>query len=313
MHTVPLSILDLAPISAGSDAATALRNTVVLAQRAEQLGYHRFWIAEHHIVAVASGPRSSSPWPANPGIAGKPTSWWPTSRPGLRRSGPNPDRRTLGSTVRSAGFATLPAGPRGHPVLLQAGDSTEGRALGARHADTCSLWTLRCRTVSATTPTSRGGLSPTVETRTSSRFSSGDVRHRRHPRRGGGRDATQSAIRRSASARGGYVIPIRSRWPVAIANGPRRRTPPQAGGTPSRSASWLSPSPVASSSSGSASQIAKEIDQYVQADACDGFISVPHLTPHGLDEFVDRVVPLCRSAVRSVLSTAVRHCASIWG
>jgi alkanesulfonate monooxygenase SsuD/methylene tetrahydromethanopterin reductase-like flavin-dependent oxidoreductase (luciferase family) len=52
--TVPLSILDLAPISAGSDAVTALRNTVDLAQRAEQSGYRRFWIAEHHFVAVAS-------------------------------------------------------------------------------------------------------------------------------------------------------------------------------------------------------------------------------------------------------------------
>ena len=52
--TVPLSILDLAPISEGCDAATALRNTVDLAQHAEQWGYRRYWIAEHHFVAVAS-------------------------------------------------------------------------------------------------------------------------------------------------------------------------------------------------------------------------------------------------------------------
>ncbi len=52
--TVPLSILDLAPISEGSDAATALRNTVDLAQHAEQWGFKRYWIAEHHFVAVAS-------------------------------------------------------------------------------------------------------------------------------------------------------------------------------------------------------------------------------------------------------------------
>ena len=43
---------------------------------------------------------------------------------------------------------------------------------------------------------------------------------------------------------------------------------------------------------GTPSRIADEIDTYIQADACDGFILVPHLTPHGLDEFVDRVVPL---------------------
>jgi alkanesulfonate monooxygenase SsuD/methylene tetrahydromethanopterin reductase-like flavin-dependent oxidoreductase (luciferase family) len=52
--TVPLSILDLAPISAGSDAATALRNSVDLARHAERWGYHRYWVAEHHYVAVAS-------------------------------------------------------------------------------------------------------------------------------------------------------------------------------------------------------------------------------------------------------------------
>lgn len=50
----PLSILDLAPISAGSDAQTALRNTVDLARHAEQWGYQRYWVAEHHFVSVAS-------------------------------------------------------------------------------------------------------------------------------------------------------------------------------------------------------------------------------------------------------------------
>jgi alkanesulfonate monooxygenase SsuD/methylene tetrahydromethanopterin reductase-like flavin-dependent oxidoreductase (luciferase family) len=54
MTRVPLSVLDLAPISAGSDAATALRNTIELAQHAERWGYRRYWIAEHHFVGVAS-------------------------------------------------------------------------------------------------------------------------------------------------------------------------------------------------------------------------------------------------------------------
>ncbi len=52
--TVPMSILDLSPISEGSDAATALRNTIDLAQHAERWGFKRYWIAEHHFVAVAS-------------------------------------------------------------------------------------------------------------------------------------------------------------------------------------------------------------------------------------------------------------------
>ena len=42
------SVLDLSPITEGSDAAAALRNSLDLAQHAERLGYHRFWIAEHH-------------------------------------------------------------------------------------------------------------------------------------------------------------------------------------------------------------------------------------------------------------------------
>jgi luciferase family oxidoreductase group 1 len=45
---VPLSVLDLAPVAAGSTSAQALRDTVELARRTERLGYHRFWLAEHH-------------------------------------------------------------------------------------------------------------------------------------------------------------------------------------------------------------------------------------------------------------------------
>jgi luciferase family oxidoreductase group 1 len=45
---IPLSILDLAPVPEGSDAAAALRNTLDLAQHAERWGYRRFWLAEHH-------------------------------------------------------------------------------------------------------------------------------------------------------------------------------------------------------------------------------------------------------------------------
>lgn len=42
---------------------------------------------------------------------------------------------------------------------------------------------------------------------------------------------------------------------------------------------------------GTPAQVATQIDHYVQSDAADGFILVPHLTPAGLDEFVDKVVP----------------------
>jgi alkanesulfonate monooxygenase SsuD/methylene tetrahydromethanopterin reductase-like flavin-dependent oxidoreductase (luciferase family) len=55
MANTPLAVLDLVPISSGSTATEALRNSIDLAQRAERLGYARYWFAEHHL---------------NPGVAG---------------------------------------------------------------------------------------------------------------------------------------------------------------------------------------------------------------------------------------------------
>lgn len=42
------SVLDLCPVPEGSTAADAMRNTGELAQHVERLGYHRYWMAEHH-------------------------------------------------------------------------------------------------------------------------------------------------------------------------------------------------------------------------------------------------------------------------
>ncbi|MER7183809.1 MsnO8 family LLM class oxidoreductase [Streptomyces hyaluromycini] len=55
MSDIPLGVLDLVPIPSGATAADALRNSVELAQRAEEFGYSRYWFAEHHL---------------NPGVAG---------------------------------------------------------------------------------------------------------------------------------------------------------------------------------------------------------------------------------------------------
>ena len=53
------SLLDLAPIIEGGDAALAFRNTLDLAQQAEEWGYHRFWLAEHHnLPGIASAATS---------------------------------------------------------------------------------------------------------------------------------------------------------------------------------------------------------------------------------------------------------------
>ncbi|MDT7586252.1 MAG: hypothetical protein QOE32_3802 [Pseudonocardiales bacterium] len=55
MSATPLAVLDLVPISSGSCAAAALRNSIDLARATERFGYTRYWFAEHHL---------------NPGVAG---------------------------------------------------------------------------------------------------------------------------------------------------------------------------------------------------------------------------------------------------
>jgi luciferase family oxidoreductase group 1 len=56
---IPLSVLDLAPITAGGSAAQSLRNSLDLAQHAERFGYRRFWLAEHHSMpGIASAATS---------------------------------------------------------------------------------------------------------------------------------------------------------------------------------------------------------------------------------------------------------------
>ncbi|WP_425825468.1 LLM class flavin-dependent oxidoreductase [Streptomyces fractus] len=55
MSDIPLAVLDLVPVSSGSTAGDALRNSIDLAQQAERFGYARYWFAEHHL---------------NPGVAG---------------------------------------------------------------------------------------------------------------------------------------------------------------------------------------------------------------------------------------------------
>ncbi|MFG3281637.1 LLM class flavin-dependent oxidoreductase [Streptomyces sp. NPDC048111] len=53
--TTPFSVLDRSRVRAGHDGPQALRDTVALAVEAERLGYHRFWVAEHHSVPGVAG------------------------------------------------------------------------------------------------------------------------------------------------------------------------------------------------------------------------------------------------------------------
>ena len=54
--TLRLSVLDQSPIISGGTPADALRATVALAQRADQLGFHRYWLAEHHNMRGLADP-----------------------------------------------------------------------------------------------------------------------------------------------------------------------------------------------------------------------------------------------------------------
>jgi luciferase family oxidoreductase group 1 len=56
---IPFSVLDLSPITEGSDAARSFRNSRDLAQHAERWGFRRFWLAEHHgMPGIASAATS---------------------------------------------------------------------------------------------------------------------------------------------------------------------------------------------------------------------------------------------------------------
>ena len=217
------------------------------------------------------------------------------------------------------GFATLPAGPQGHPILLQAGDSADGRAFGARNAD--ALFTLHASLEDGRRyyadvkgrAASYGRDPNQLKVFPAATFVIGDTgaeaqdraRHIRHQQVSG---ATAIAMLEQVWGRdlSGYdpdgplpdVEPVpdsditqgrvRHGDPVAVARSFRDRA----------SADNLSIRELVIAVTsrqqfvGTPAHIADEIDTYVQADACDGFILVPHLTPHGLDEFVDRVVPL---------------------
>ena len=51
-----LSVIDQSPVSAGFTPADALRNTIDLARLTDRLGYHRYWIAEHHAIPALASP-----------------------------------------------------------------------------------------------------------------------------------------------------------------------------------------------------------------------------------------------------------------
>ncbi|MDH3992538.1 MAG: LLM class flavin-dependent oxidoreductase [Gammaproteobacteria bacterium] len=55
MMSLPLSVLDQSLARSADQASTALQETLIMARWCEQLGYHRFWVSEHHAFAAVAG------------------------------------------------------------------------------------------------------------------------------------------------------------------------------------------------------------------------------------------------------------------
>ena len=210
---------------------------------------------------------------------------------------------TTGPSSTCAVLATLPAGPQGHPVLLQAGDSADGRAFGAKHAD--ALFTLHSalEAASATTPTSRAGQRHTAEIPhrllkvfPAATFVLGDtpeeaVDKARHIRLQQVSGPTAIAMLEQVWQRDLSAYdpdgPLPEVEPVddpTITQGRVRHGDPKA-----VAAAWRERAEAENLSIrelviavtsrqqfvGTPAQVADEIDIHVQADACDGFILVP--------------------------------------
>jgi FMN-dependent oxidoreductase (nitrilotriacetate monooxygenase family) len=217
------------------------------------------------------------------------------------------------------GVATLPAGPQGHPVLLQAGDSSDGRDFGASHAD--ALFTLHSELAAGQkyyadvkARAAANGRDPDrLKVFPAATFVLGDTAQQAEDRARYIRMQQVTGPTAIAMAEQVWQRDLSSYDPdgplpdvdpvddPSVTQGRVRHGDPKA-----ITAAWRERAEAGSLSIrevviavtsrqqfvGTPEQVAAEIDLHVQSDACDGFILVPHLTPHGLDEFVDRVVPL---------------------
>ena len=228
------------------------------------------------------------------------------------------------------GHFTVPRSPQVHPVVLQAGDSDGGREFAAGSADAIftrfsSFDAGRAFYADVKGRLARYGRSPgSLKVLPGSTFILGDTEdeareHARHVRR-------QQVSPQTA------ILLLEQLWNADLSafdpDGPLPDFDPVADADSIiKGRTRLFDDPVAMSRQwrrlaearklsireliievtgrvnfvGTPARIAAEINRYVQEDACDGFILVPHLVPAGLDEFVTKVVPLLqeRGVVRA--------------
>jgi FMN-dependent oxidoreductase (nitrilotriacetate monooxygenase family) len=229
----------------------------------------------------------------------------------------------------------IPRSPQRHPVVLQAGDSDPGRELAAATADAIFSRHSRPEAARAFYADVKGRLARHGRSRDelkiipATTYALGDTPE----------DAAERAahIRRQQVSPQTAILQLEQVWNRDLSaydpDGPLPDVDPDVT-SPSiiqgRARMWADPMATAAdwraraeagklsireliievtgrqTFIGTPAQVADAVDDFVQSGAADGVILIPHLTPTGLDDFVDRVVPLLqeRGAVRSEYGTA---------
>ncbi|MEN3615450.1 NtaA/DmoA family FMN-dependent monooxygenase [Plantactinospora sp. ZYX-F-223] len=226
-----------------------------------------------------------------------------------------------GGHFEIAGHFTVPRSPQGHPVIIQAGDSSEGREFAAADADAIfsrhgTLESGQAFYADVKSRLTRYGRSPDdVKIIPDVTFVLGDTDTEA--------EARAHDIRRQQVSPQTAILLLEQLWnrdlsgydpegPLpaedpdvsdsAIIQG-RARMYDDTVGTVRRWRALAAEKGLGirdliievtgrQSVIGTPARVAEEMNHFVQSDAADGFILAPHLTPGGLDDFVDRVVPL---------------------
>ncbi|MFJ8113231.1 NtaA/DmoA family FMN-dependent monooxygenase [Streptomyces sp. NPDC096132] len=218
-----------------------------------------------------------------------------------------------------AGEFTVPRSPQGHPVVIQAGDSAEGREFAAATADVVfsrhgTLEAGRAFSADLKRRLAKYGRTPgDLKIMPGVTVVLGDTAAEARER------ATE--IRRQQVSPQNAILALEQLWGVDLSaydpDGPLPEIDPvpdpqltrgrtRRGDTVAIAEKWralskekgLSIRQTVIEASGRQSfigtpgAVAAELETFVRRGAADGFVLVPHLTPGGLDEFVDRVVPL---------------------
>jgi FMN-dependent oxidoreductase (nitrilotriacetate monooxygenase family) len=228
-----------------------------------------------------------------------------------------------GSQFDIAGYFTTPRPPQGHPVIFQAGDSEEGREFAAATADaifsrhsTLEAGKQFYADVKRRLP-QYGRSSEELKILPAATFVLGDSEA----------DAREHAelIRRQQVSGPTAILFLEHVWNRDLSaydpDGPLPEIDPDPGENViarGRASVRMYRDPLQTAREwrelaeakglsirdlmievtarqsfiGTPAQVAKDIDDFVQADAADGFILVPHVTPGGLDQFADQVVPI---------------------